>query len=278
MTFDPKDVLSIKLKEHEKVYFASDFHLGATNPESSLKRELLIVDWLEYIKKDAKHLFLIGDIFDFWFEYGPVIPKGFERFKAKLLELKGLGIDIQFFTGNHDMWMFQYFPEEFGIPIHRKPIEIIINDKRILVGHGDGLGPGDHFYKFLKKVFANKLMQWGFKWIHPSIGIWLANTWSNFSRSKETPQDMEYKGQKEYLVAYSHSREREQPRDYYIFGHRHLPLWVNIGLNAIYINTGEWLKINSFTVIDSVGNAELLRFEGEGRVSVQKPKNKILEL
>jgi len=154
----------------KKVYFASDFHLGIDARLSSREREKQLVRWLEQIRKDAYSIYLVGDVFDFWFEYKTVVPKGYVRLLGKLAELRDEGIPIYFFTGNHDMWMFSYFEEELGIPIYREPIVREIMGKTFFIGHGDGLGPGDHGYKFIKRVFANPVCQWLFERLHPKIG------------------------------------------------------------------------------------------------------------
>ena len=156
------------------IYFASDQHFGAPDTQSSLVREKHFVKWLDEIKEDATHLFLLGDLFDFWFDYDKVVPKGFIRVLGKIAELKDLGIKIYFFVGNHDLWMKDYFETELNIPIYRKPKEFILLDKKILIGHGDGLGPGDKGYKRMKKVFTSPIARWFFKWLHPDIGVRLA--------------------------------------------------------------------------------------------------------
>jgi UDP-2,3-diacylglucosamine pyrophosphatase LpxH len=170
--------------ETKNIYFASDFHLGAPNHESSLIREKSIVSWLDHIKDDAAEIYLVGDLFDFWFEYKRAIPKGFVRLQGKIAELTDKGIPVHIFTGNHDMWIFDYLPKELGVSLFRKPIEREFFGKRYLIGHGDGLGPGDRGYKFLKKVFANKFCQWCFARLHPNFGIWLADKSSKTSRAK----------------------------------------------------------------------------------------------
>ncbi len=156
----------------KKIFFASDFHLGVPDHNSSIQREKRIVAWLNQIKDEAHSIYLLGDIFDFWFEYKRAIPKGFIRLQGKLAELRDAGIPIYFFTGNHDMWMFDYFPKELDIPVFRSPIVLEHNNQRLLVGHGDGLGPGDNMYKLLKKVFNNSICQWLFARIHPNLGIY----------------------------------------------------------------------------------------------------------
>ena len=239
--------LTIKLDKDKKIYFASDFHLGLASllREEEIEREKKIIKWLNQIETSAQAIFFVGDIFDFWYEYSHVIPKGYARFLGKIADLADKGIHIYFFTGNHDLWMFRYFQEELGVTVFEKPIELQINDAKILVGHGDGLGPGDIFYKILKKIFANSITQWLFKWLHPDIGIALARTWSDSSRLKKKGLDEKYLGEKESLIQYCRRKQAEVNRDFYIFGHRHMPLEIDLGNNSTYINLGEW--VNNFT-------------------------------
>lgn len=235
----------------KKLYFASDFHLGAPDREQSRLREERIVRWLEDIRHDAHTIFLLGDIFDFWFEYGTAIPKGFIRLQGKLAALTDNGIPVVMFTGNHDMWMFDYFTEELNIPIYRDLVELKVGDKKLLIGHGDGLGPGDHTYKLLKKIFRNRLCQWLFARIHPNTGITVANYWSKKSRISNTgKQEDQFKGDKEYLVSFCKTMETQSHYDYYVFGHRHLPLDVEINEKSRYFNLGEWVNYNTYGVFD----------------------------
>jgi UDP-2,3-diacylglucosamine hydrolase len=250
-----------KLQKNKKIYFASDFHLGAPDASQSKEREKKIVRWLDSIKMDAQCIFLLGDIFDFWFEYKHTIPKGFIRLQAKLLELTDKEIPVIFFTGNHDMWMFGYFPMEFNIPIFREPQVFESNDKKFMVGHGDGLGPGDRVYKLQKKVFKNPLAQSLFRWIHPNIGMGIAQRWSRKSRINNSKQEEALQHDKEWLYAYCQQIEKNQHHDFYIFGHRHLPLDLEIASNSRYINLGEWVNYDTYAVFDG-NNVELLKFEG----------------
>ncbi|MFN3839367.1 MAG: UDP-2,3-diacylglucosamine diphosphatase [Cyclobacteriaceae bacterium] len=249
------------LQPGKKIYFASDFHLGVPNAQSSLDREKRIVHWLEYIRHDAHSIYLMGDIFDFWFEYKHAIPKGFIRLQGKLAELRDAGIPIIFFTGNHDMWMFDYFPKELDIPIYRQPIVLEYNQQKLLIGHGDGLGPGDTSYKILKRFFNSKLCQWLFARIHPNIGIAIAHFWSRRSRISNTKREEKFQGEeKEYLLMYCRDVEKKEHHDFYIFGHRHLPLDLKAGENSRYINLGEWVHFNTYAVYDGK-NVELKSFE-----------------
>jgi UDP-2,3-diacylglucosamine hydrolase len=234
----------------KKVYFASDFHLGVPSREESLAREKKIVRWLDQVKVDAHAIYLVGDIFDFWFEYRHAIPKGFIRLQGKLAELSDSGLPIYLFTGNHDMWMFDYFTREMNIPVIRKPISININNHKFYIGHGDGLGPKDYTYKVLKKIFAHKLSQWLFARIHPNLGIGVANFWSRKSRIRNTQTDEVYKPGEEWLESYCTTMEKSNHHDYYIFGHRHLPLYLQINNSSQYINLGEWVNYCSYAEYD----------------------------
>jgi UDP-2,3-diacylglucosamine hydrolase len=247
----------INLLENKKIYFISDFHLGAPNNVESRKREHRIIQWLEMAKQDAAYIYIMGDIFDFWFEYKHTIPRGFIRFQGKLAELRDAGIPITFFTGNHDMWMFDYFTDELGIPVIRDLQELTINGKQFLIGHGDGLGPGDRSYKFIKSVFQNRFFQWIFS-ISPSIlGFSIAQAWSKKSRITNKSIDEQFLGEKEWIYLYCKEIEQRKHHDYYIFGHRHLPLEMKVGNRAVYVNLGEW--INYFTYAEYDGESLLLK-------------------
>jgi UDP-2,3-diacylglucosamine hydrolase len=235
----------------KKLFFASDFHLGVPTFEASLEREKKIVKWLDSIKHEAHSIYLLGDIFDFWFEYKHAVPKGFLRLQGKLAELRDDGIPVIFFTGNHDMWMFDYFPTQLGIPIYREPQSIRVENQKILIGHGDGLGPGDHTYKFLKKFFNSGLCQWLFARIHPNLGIGIARLWSRKSRISSTKKDERFKTPEgEFLWVYCNEVEKKEHHDFYIFGHRHLPLELRIGDRSMYINLGEWVNHRTYAVYD----------------------------
>lgn len=243
--------IKIDLNAGKKIYFASDFHLGAPNTKQSLEREHKIIRWLESIADDAAAIFLVGDIFDFWFEYKEVVPKGFIRFQGKIAELRGKNIPIYFFTGNHDMWMFGYFTEELGIPVFRKPQVLEVSGKKLYIAHGDGLGPGDHTYKFLKKLFENKICRWAFRQIHPDLGIRLAKAWSGKSRIQSTTSETDqFLGDDEWLWQYSKEVEEKTHHDFYVFGHRHLPIDQLVKNTSRYINLGEWVKYFTYGVFD----------------------------
>lgn len=245
----------------KKLYFASDFHLGAPNGAESKIRERKIIRWLDSVADDAAAIFLVGDIFDFWFEYGQVIPKGFIPFISKISQLRERGIPILFFTGNHDLWMKDYFIQELGIPVYHHPIELSVSGQKILVGHGDGLGPGDRFYKLLKLVFTNPFFQWLFRWVHPDLGIKIAKAWSGHSRISNSEKDENrFLGEDEWLWQYCKEIEPKSHHDLYIFGHRHLPLQLQVSENSTYFNLGEW--VTQFTYLEYDGaEAKLLTFK-----------------
>jgi len=241
----------MQLPPDKKVYFLSDFHLGAPNYETSIIREKRIVKFLDEIKKNAAEIFIVGDLFDFWYEYKSVVPKGFVRLLGKLGEITDSGIPIHFFVGNHDMWMNGYFEQELNIKVYHHPEIFQYNNKKFLVGHGDGLGPGDHKYKFLKKVFRNKLAQRLFGILHPSWGIGLANYFSRKSRAATGKTDEHFLGEeKEWLLIYSKEMLAKEHFDYFIFGHRHLPIDTNLNGGSRYVNLGDWIKYNSYAVFD----------------------------
>jgi len=236
------------------ICFASDFHLGIPGRGQSLEREKWIVRWLEEVSTDAEEIFLLGDIFDFWFEFRHVIPKGFARLQGKLAELTDRGIPVHLFTGNHDMWMFGYLSDELGLQIHKEPLAFERKGYKLLIGHGDGLGPGDRSYKMLKKLFANKLAQRAFAFMHPWYGMGIAQYWSRKSRLSEGGRIPPYMGEeKERLVQYCRSVLEKEHFDFFIFGHRHLPLDIKLNEKSRYINTGDWIHHRSYAVLDSAG-------------------------
>ena len=235
----------------KKIYFASDFHLGVPNYEKSLDRERSVVKWLDEIKQDASEIYLMGDLFDFWFEYKYTVPKGFVRLLGKIAKIVDSGIPVTLFTGNHDMWMFDYLPKELGVTIYREPIIREYNGKKFYLGHGDGLGPGDNGYKFIKKIFANPFCQWLFARLHPNFAMRMANFWSKKSRLSNGSEDEKFSGEEnEWLAIYSKEILQKEHFDYFIFGHRHLPLNIKLNNQSSYINLGEWVNYNTYAVFD----------------------------
>jgi len=243
----------------KKIYFASDFHLGAPNMEESLKREKIIVKWLSEIALDAEEIYLVGDVLDYWFEYKQVAPRGFTRLFGKIAELTDAGIKVHWFTGNHDMWIFNYLPTELGVILHRAPLVMDYQGKQFYIAHGDGLGPGDNGYKFLKKVLANKLCQWLFARLHPNFGIWL------MKKSSSTSRNASYNGKKflgedkEWLILHAKDVLRKQHIDFFIFGHRHLAMQLPLSKTSIWVNLGDWITQYHYAIWDGT-QLELKKF------------------
>lgn len=279
-----KDKFHIQIPKGKKVYFASDNHLGAPNMEASRPREKKFVAWLDEVKEDAAAIFLLGDLFDFWFEYRTVIPKGFTRTLGKLAEIADSGIPIHYFVGNHDLWMNGYFEDELGIPVYHKPHEFVFsleaealeaskvnssttknnelasevlevtaqkNEKLFFIGHGDGLGPGDKGYKRMKKVFKGRFFNWLFRWGHPDIGMRIAQYFSVKNKMISGDDDAVFLGEdNEWLAVYSRKKLENKHRDYFVFGHRHLPLEIQLNETSKYINLGDWIQYFTYGEFD----------------------------
>ena len=228
----------------DRIYFASDFHLGSPDYDKSLVREKKICRWLDSIYDKAKEIYLVGDIFDFWFEYNKVIPKGFERLKGKLANFTDDGIKIHFFPGNHDLWTFGYLEKELGLIVHKKPIIRKINDKTFYICHGDGLGNSDFKYKFLKNIFLNKFCQLLFSKLNPNLGIKLAQSWSKNSRKKGGSFNKNIL--RSQLIDFSKKILKKQHVDFFIFGHIHEPYEEMLNDKSKFINLGDWIKHFSY--------------------------------
>ena len=241
----------LRMSDKQKIYFASDQHFGIPDIESSKLREKKFISWLDEIKIDAKAIFLLGDLFDFWFEYKTVVPKGFVRVLGKIAELRDSGIPIYFFVGNHDLWMVNYFESELGIPVYHQPREFEFDGKNFLIGHGDGLGPGDKGYKRMKKVFTHPLSKWFYRWLHPDLGVKLAQYLSTKNKLISGEEDVIFLGEdNEWLVQYAKRKLEEKHYDYFLFGHRHLPMEIKVGEKSTYINTGDWISHFTYAVFD----------------------------
>lgn len=241
----------MEVSPDKKIYFLSDFHLGAPDYSSSLVREKKIVAFLDSIHHSAAAIFIVGDMFDFWYEYRKVVPRGFVRLLGKLAEITDSGTPIHFFVGNHDMWMHDYFQKELGIHVHFKPKEFEWNGVKFFIGHGDGLGPGDHGYKIMRMAFRNKICQALFGFLHPGLGIGLANYFSKKSREKTGNADARFLGEdKEWLIVYSKDKLKQQHFDYFIFGHRHFPLVFKLSDTSTYINLGDWVTYFTYAEFD----------------------------
>ncbi len=236
------------------IYFASDLHLGVDARLPSAERERLFVKWLEeVVAVDGDALYLMGDVFEFWFEYRHVVPRGYVRLLGKLAQLRDAGLEIHYFTGNHDLWMRDYFRVELGIPLHHRPEQREFDGAKFLIGHGDGLGPGDKGYKRMKKVFRNPLAQWTYARLHPNFAIALARRIADVSRSHTgTREDQYFGADKEWLVQYCERKLAQFPQiEYFIFGHRHLPIDLTLSNHrSRYLNLGDWLKYQSYAKWD----------------------------
>lgn len=248
----------------KKIYFASDMHLGLPSIKESLPREKLLVKWLDLVKADADEIFLLGDIFDFWYEYKRVVPKGYTRFLGKIAEIVDSGITVHFFTGNHDVWMFDYFPQELGVQLHTKPIEREYNGKKFFIGHGDGLGPGDPGYKLLKSIFTSKVLQWLFSRLHPNFSLWFGNRWSVSSRySKEISH--KFREENEQITKFARLHLQSNHHDYLIFGHWHSPVIYPLNEKSNLILLGDWIVNNTFAVWDGEAMS-LCAFASDGSI------------
>lgn len=247
----------MKQLTHKNIYFASDFHLGVPDHSSSLEREMLIVAWLESIKSTTAELFLMGDLFDFWFEYNTVVPKGYVRLLGKLAEFTDAGIPVHVFRGNHDIWAFDYLQKEVGVQLYRKPVTRTFNNKHFFLAHGDGLGPGDTGYKLLKKLFEFKANQFIFKWLHPDIGTRMGLYFSKKSRianvAREQKAETPIPPEDEMLYKFCQQKLKEGNNiNYFIFGHRHIPLNHPLNADSRLIILGDWVSNFSYAVFDGV--------------------------
>ena len=239
------------MKPNSKIYFASDQHFGAPTAAASFQREQKFVAWLDDIKKDADAIFLLGDLFDFWFEYKTVVPKGFVRVLGKLAELKDAGIPIYFFFFFYDLWMGDYFEKELNIPVYHDNQEFTFNGKSFLIGHGDGKGPGDKGYKRMKKIFTNPFSKWLFNWSHPDIGVKLAQYLSVKNKLISGAEDVKFLGKdNEWLVQYCNRKLTSKHYDFFVFGHRHLPLEIELNATSKYVNLGDWIGYFTYGVFD----------------------------
>jgi UDP-2,3-diacylglucosamine hydrolase len=243
----------MQLPTSKKIYFASDQHFGAPTAELSFPREQKFVRWLDEIKHDAEAVFLLGDLFDFWFEYKTVVPKGFVRVLGKLAEIRDSGIPIYFFVGNHDLWMEDYFEKELNIPTFRDNKEFTFGNKTFLIGHGDG--------KRMKKVFNSPFSKWLYRWLHPDIGMKLGEYLSVKNKLISGDEDVTFLGEgKEWLVLYAKRKLETKHYNYFIFGHRHLPMQIEVGNDSEYINLGDWIGYFTYGVFDGE-NFELKEFK-----------------
>jgi UDP-2,3-diacylglucosamine hydrolase len=239
-----------KLAEKGKIYFVSDVHLGAPALKNNNEREILFANWLDEIKDDVAELYLMGDIFDFWWDYKKVVPRGFTRIFGRLAELVDRGIPVHFFVGNHDLWAFDYFQEELGVTIHQNEIIKEIAGKKFLLAHGDGLDASDKGYIFLKKLFTNKTLQWLFSRLHPNFALTVAHNWSKSSRLAKINIEEEFEVNKEGMYKFAENFLKQEFVDYFIFGHRHKMVNSRIGEESHFVLLGDWIGYFSYGVFD----------------------------
>lgn len=233
-----------------KKYFVSDVHLGAPALSNNREREILFAKWLDEIKDDVAELYLMGDIFDFWWDYKKVVPRGFSRIFGRIADLTDRGIPVHFFTGNHDLWAFDYFTEELGIILHTKAITTEIDGKKFFLAHGDGLDADDKGYIFLKKIFTNRTMQWLFSRLHPNFALTIAHNWSKSSRLAKINIDEESEVNKEGMYKFAENFLKREFIDYFIFGHRHRMVNAEIGQKSKFVLLGDWITHFSYGIFD----------------------------
>lgn len=244
---------TLAVPKGKKIYFLSDFHLGMPNKKESDERERKIVSFLQSIEHDADTIFFLGDIFDFFWEYHYVIPKGFIRLQAQWLRMNELGIKMYYFSGNHDQWLGHYFEEMFGFKIFHQEQLFQIQQHKFFIAHGDGLGPKDSKYKCLKKIFQSRILRFLFQWlIHPDVAMYIANYFSRKSRLNKKVPDSQFLGEdKEWLILFCQQYLQKDPAiNYFIFGHRHLKLDFVLNSGSRYINLGDWIHYFSYAEYD----------------------------
>jgi len=235
----------------KKIYFVSDLHLGALALKNNKEREMLFVDWLQTIRKDASMLFLMGDYFDFWFEYKKVVPKGFVRSIGELASICDSGIPVHFFTGNHDIWAFDYLSEEVGMVVHTDTAVMELLGKKFFLSHGDDLGKKDFGYQLIKNFFHNPLAQWAFAKIHPDLSFRLAHYWSKKSRLSYKNYAYVAKSiELEEQFIFAKSELEKEHFDYFVFGHRHIILDTPLAADSRLIILGDWIRKFSYGVYD----------------------------
>lgn len=235
----------------KKTYFVSDVHLGSPALQNNREREKLFVSFLNEIEKDAAEIYLLGDIFDFWYEYKKVAPRGFVRTLGKIAELSDRGIPVHFFTGNHDVWVFDYLPTETGVIVHREPYETTINNLVFFLAHGDGLDPDEKGYLLLKRLFTSKTAQFFFSRLHPNFAFWIGHKWSGKSRiAKGLEPEISDGIENEALVTFARKTLENRKIDFFIFGHRHIMMDHPIDNNARVVMLGEWINYFSYAVFD----------------------------
>ena len=235
------------MKQKSLTYFVSDVHLGLQVADP-VDRERRFVEFLRGLPEETEALYLLGDIWDFWYEYKHVVPKGYVRVFAALTELIDRGVDVFFFQGSHDVWTYSYF-EELGMKKLQQPAVVEIAGKRFCLGHGDGLGPVPLGYRFLRGIFHNRVLQFLFSMLHPWIAFGLGNGWS---RSNRLSHDKEYvfKGKDEPLYKFAEEFARENRIDCFVFGHYHSDVHMKLPSGADFIILKDWIHGSPYLCIE----------------------------
>jgi UDP-2,3-diacylglucosamine hydrolase len=258
-------MITLQIPADKKIFFLSDAHLGLPPREKSLQREKLLTRWLEEVRNDAFSIYLLGDIFDYWFEYKKVVPRGFTRLLGKIAEITDSGVPVYFFTGNHDVWVFDYLPSEIGITVIRNPVTIEINGKKFFIAHGDGLGPYEKGYRIIKSIFTSRILQWFFSRIHPNTATAFAHRWSKHSRLSKDASLPFLGEEKEFQVLFSKEILKTEHFHFFVYGHRHLPIDLIIGENSRFICLGDWFINFTYAVFDG-NDLQLRSYSNEGVV------------
>ncbi|MBS0011526.1 MAG: UDP-2,3-diacylglucosamine diphosphatase [Bacteroidales bacterium] len=234
----------------KKIYFASDFHLGLEVGMKPLDREKHIVKWMKSVAGSASAIYLVGDIFDFWWEYKSVVPKGFTRFLGTISELTDSGIEIHFFTGNHDMWISDYLSKECGMTLHTEPLHTELMGKKFYIAHGEGLGSGDRSYKILLWLFRNRMLRKMYSFLHPRIGLAIAHRWTKKSRLAKHHTAELKDPDNESLIKHARQLIRSNKVDYFIFGHRHIALEYKLATDSTIFFLGNWFDAPAYVSWD----------------------------
>lgn len=254
-------ISEIPLRPSGKLYFAGDFHFGMPNHARSLEREKNVVDWLDSIAHDASGIFLMGDQFDFWFEHRYTVPAGYVRFLGKVASLCDRGIPVFMFRGNHDMWTMGYWEKELGVKVVSDELRFQCAGKVFYLHHGDGLGNGEKSYKLLRRIFRAPWSSWLFARLHPNLGFALARAWSRKSRLAQGNRYEKFLGEdREWLIGFCKEfLSNREHVDYFVFGHRHLVIDMEVGEGSRYLNPGTWFNDTAYAVFDGT-NMEIKRF------------------
>ena len=240
-------------------YFISDIHLGAPSTKESQARERRLVRFLNSVESECKTLYIVGDLFDYWFEYKHVVPKGHTRLLGTLAQMVDRGMNLHVFTGNHDLWMRDYLSDELGATVHLEPLKVNLDGKRFYIAHGDGLGPGDFRYKFIKRIFTNPYCVWLYKRLHPNFGVGFAARMSRLSRTSQSNEDYDFLGDSERQLLHSKALLKDEWFDYFIYGHRHHLKDIVIKTtengptkkNCRYVVLGDWITLDSYACWDT---------------------------